>query len=483
MKEFMISYMNILYELFDGSLFMRQARGPIAFTPALQRMTWVGVFSLIAFTYVENASAQSLSETLMSAWGHDAALQSAAANRVAAKENVDIARSRLLPQANIQGSQASLSQTTTQNTSLGPQATPFRGNSYNYSLSIRQGIVRPRDWVGLDLGKQQAYYGELKFQSAKSDLWNRASGAWLDLLSAKMNQEIYAKTIQTVSESAKQETLRFEKGDGTRDSMIEAQAQLAQARAMLKDAELNLKSKLKAFQLLSGIDASDWMNRHLPSEDKVHFVDFEKDSLWERIEEQTPELLASKAAERINEIKAQQAKYDNYPTLDAFGQSTNAQSDTTNTLGYQYRNSQVGVQLSLPLYAGGGLMATKRQADATYQASVADREALAMRIENQFDGDWASQGGLIEKANAARGLVLAAQEQRRGAEFGVKKGLRTWTDVSNAELLVARRMSDLNNVLVTLYKTQLRILSLLPTDDPAWEEWVRQLDVASLDAN
>jgi hypothetical protein len=41
----------------------------------------------------------------------------------------------------------------------------------------------------------------------------------------------------------------------------------------------------------------------------------------------------------------------------------------------------------------------------------------------------------------------------------------------------------LNNVLVTLYKTQLRILSLLPTDDPAWEEWVRELDVASLDAN
>jgi len=438
---------------------------------------------LFAFSlnFSQESQAQSLNDTLQAAWGNDPALQSAAANRVAARENIEIARSRLLPQANIQGSKATLSQTTTQNTSLGPQASPFRGTSYNYSLSVRQGILRPRDWVGLDLGKQQAFYGELKFQSAKSDLWNRASSAWFDLLSAQTNKMIYSKAIQTIAESAKQETLRYEKGDGTKDGMIEAQAQLKQAKAMLSDAELNVKSKLKAFQTLSGLEQSDWMNRHLPDENKVHFMNFVKDALWERVEDETPELLASKAVERINQIKAQQSRFDNYPTLDAFGQSTNAQNDTTNTLGYQYRNNQVGLQLSVPLYAGGGLEATKRQAIATYEASVADREALSIRIQNQFDGDWASQAGLFEKANAARGLVLAAEEQKRSAEFGVKKGLRTWTDVSNAELLLARRASDLNNILLNLYKTQSRILSLLPTDDPAWEEWIRQLDLASLD--
>jgi len=442
---------------------------------------FVVVLTFACFSFSLAVSAQSLNDSLSAAWGNDPSLQSAAANRVAARENIAIARSRLLPQANIQGSQATLSQTTTQNTSLGPQASPFRGSSYNYSFSVRQSILRPRDWVGLDLGKQQAFYGELKFQSAKSDLWNRVSSAWFDLLSAQTNKLIYSKAIQTIAESAKQETLRFEKGDGTKDGMIEAQAQLKQAKAMLSDAELNVKSKLKAFQTLSGLEQSDWMNRHLPDEDKVHFMSFEKDALWEKVEDETPELLASKAVERINQIKAQQSRFDNYPTLDAFGQSINAQNDTTNTLGYQYRNNQVGFQLSVPLYAGGGLEATKRQAIATYEASVADREALSIRIQNQFDGDWASQAGLLDKASAARGLVLAAEEQKRSSEFGVKKGLRTWTDVSNAELLLARRASDLNNILLTLYKTQARILSLLPTDDPAWKEWIRQLDVASLD--
>ena len=445
------------------------------------RSFWCIAVAVLLLATSEGVFSQSLNNTLQAAWGNDPSLQSAAANRVAAKENIGIARSRLLPQANVQGSNSNLSQTTTQNTNLGPQANAFRGTSYNYTLSIRQGLIRPRDWVGLDLGRQQAFYGELKFQSAKSDVWNRAANAWIDLLSAQMTKMTFTKAIQTIAESAKQETQRFEKGDGTKDSMIEAQAQLKQAKAMLSDAELNVKSKLKAYQTLSGLDSSDWMDRRLPNENRINFNAFGKEVLWERIEDETPELLAAQAVERINQIKSQQSKYDTYPTLDAFGQSTNAQNDTTNTLGYQYRNNQVGVQLSYPLYAGGGLEATKRQAIATYEASIADRESLSIRIQNQFDGDWAAQAGFFEKANAAQALVLAAQEQKKAIEMGIQLGLRTWTDLSNAVLLLARRETDLNSVLVNLYKLQSRILSLLPSDDPAWEEWVRQLDLASLE--
>jgi len=465
-----ISDVNFMFKLLDRGPLRNATKRFVVFALCLE-------LSAVSFSVFS----QSLNDTLKAAWGNDPSLQSAASNRIAAKENIGIAKSRLLPQANIQGSNSKLSQTTTQNTSLGPQANSFRGTSYNYTLSIRQALIRPRDWVGLDLGREQAFYGELKFQSAKSDLWNRAANAWIDLLSAQMTKLTYSNAIQTIAESAKQETQRFEKGDGTKDSMIEAQAQLKQAKAMLADAELNVKSKFKAYQILSGLESTDWINRSLPHESRINFNALGKDVLLERIEEETPELLAAAVVERINQIKAQQSKYDVYPTLDAFGQSTNAQNDTTNTLGYQYRNNQVGIQLSYPLYAGGGLEATKRQAVATYEASIADRESLAIRIQNQFDGDWSAQAGFLEKAKASRSLVLAAQEQKKAVEAGIKLGVKTWSDLSNAELLLARRESDLNNVLVNLYKLQSRILSLLPSDDPAWEEWVRQMDLASLE--
>ena len=227
---------------------------------------------VVGLILVNQSYAQGLYESVHSAWGIDPGLQSAAANRVVAKENIGIAKARLLPQASIQGSQASLSQTTTQTTTLGPQATSFRGDSYSYTFQVRQGLFRPRDWVGLTIGRQQALYGELKFQSAKSDLWSRASNAWLDLLAAQMNKLSYDRAIRNVSESALQEKLKFEKGDGTKDSMIEAQAQLLQAKAMLKDAEFNLSSKLAAFKLMTGLELKDLSTRQLPEEQKVIFT-------------------------------------------------------------------------------------------------------------------------------------------------------------------------------------------------------------------
>jgi protease secretion system outer membrane protein len=332
----------------------------------------------------------------------------------------------------------------------------------------------------LSLGKQQAYYGEVKFQSAKSDLWNRSSSAWLDLLAAKSAVIAYEKAISTLAESAKQERIRFEKGDGTKDNMVEAQAQLYQAKAWLEDAQLNFNAKVKAIKLLTGIENVDLSAVRLPQEHQLNFKAEDKSQIWERILSGSPELLAAKAIEQINQLKIDQSFYDQLPTLDVYGQASRAQNDTTNTLGYHYQNQQVGVQMSLPLYSGGGLEATKRQAVASYEASVADRESLEMRIEAQFESDWATQAGLLEKAMAARSLVLSGQEQKRAAELGLQKGQRTWTDVGNSEMLLSRRLSDLINIQLNLFKIQARILSLLPSDDPAWTQWIQQLDVASV---
>lgn len=440
----------------------------------------LNVICVLGLIFINQSYAQGLYESIQSAWGIDPSLQSAAANRVVAKENIGIAKARLLPQASIQGSQASLSQTTTQTTTLGPQANSFRGDSYSYTFQVRQGLFRPRDWVGLTIGRQQALYGELKFQSAKSDLWSRATNAWLDLLAAQMNKLSYDRAIRNVSESALQEKLKFEKGDGTKDSMIEAQAQLLQAKAMLKDAEFNLSSKLAAFKLMTGLELKDWSSRQLPEEQKVIFSKASKEQLWEKIQELTPELLAARLAESINQIKSDQAYYDQMPVLDLFGQATRAQNDTTNTLGYHYQNQQVGVQLNVPLYTGGGLQATKRQAVASLESSIADKEALSQKIETQFLSDWATQEGLKERALAARSLVLSAKEQKKATEMALQKGIRTWSDVSNAEILLVRRESDLINIQLNLYKIQARILSFLPSDDPSWDDWIQQMDLSSL---
>lgn len=426
-----------------------------------------------------SASAQGLVDAVAAAQGRDPALQSANLNREAARENIWIAGSRLLPQLSYQEIRQNTNQTTTQDTTLGPQARDFVGQSFNKQLSLRQGVIRARDVEGYRQGHMQSAYGEQKYISAQADLWNRAAGAWLDVLAARSLLDVYTRAVKSVTESSRQEGRRYDLGDGTKDSRAEAVAQLAQAKAMQLDAELNLKARERAYELLTGLPAESLAKRRLPSETATKLENAQRDELWALVLSSAPELQAAQAAQDVSLSRANQALYDHLPTLDLVASASSAQNDSTNTLGYRYTNRQVGAQLVVPLFSGGGMAASRRQAYATYEASVADRESLLMRIENQFMGDWASQAGLLERTQAARSLVVAAQEQRRAAELGLAKGLRTWTDLSNADLLLARRSSDLINLQVTLFKTQARILSLLPVQVPAWDAWVKNLDVAS----
>lgn len=438
---------------------------------------WGGI--LVGFGLQMPALSVELSAVLQAAQGIDPALHSAQANLGAAQENIAIARSRLLPQLNLQGSRQNTEQTTTQDTILGPQDRPFSGQSFSHQLSLRQGLIRPRDWVGLDVGQTQAIYGEYKYQSTRSDLWNRTIGIWLDLLAAQQVRDVYVQTLKAVSESARQERLRFEKGDGTRDSMVEAQAQMDQALAMRSDAEFALQARQRAFTLQTRLPTQTMIERRLPLMTFRGLSQDDRDGILQRILIQAPELLAAQAVERVNALRAKQIKYDHYPTLDLVVSAIRAQNDSTNTLGYRYHNNQIGVQYTVPLYAGGGVEATSRQAQATYAASVADREALQMRLETQFVGDWATQAGLHDRVNAAGSLKQAAHEQRRAADLGLERGLRTWTDRGNAELQWARRANDLINLQLNMLKVQVRILALLSTEDDYWQAWVKRMDLSS----
>ena len=433
----------------------------------------------LACVWTGAALSQDLPEVIGAAQARDATLKSAAANRDAAQENIGITRSRLLPQLSYQNTRQQLHQTTTQSTSAGPQVRDFDGTSYNRQLSIRQGVIRPRDLAGYFAGGAQAEYGGYKYESALSDLWGRSIGAWLDVLAARALVDVQQQTLKAVTEAARQEVKRFERGDGTRDVRAEAQAQSAQAQALLLDAQLALKAREHAYQQLTGLESQHLSKRRLPKEVDVRLSESAKDELLSFVLTSGPELLAAHAVETVNRYRMIQAASDHLPTLDVVASTTRAQNDSTNTLGASYISRQVGVQWSLPLFSGGGVEAGRRQAVATYLASVADSESILTRLDTQFTNDWASQAGLFERTQAARSLLEAAKDQRRGIELGLARGLRNWGELSNVELLVARRHSDLVNLQVSLFKTQARLLSLMSVQAPAWNAWVQAMDVAS----
>lgn len=427
-------------------------------------------------------TAQTLKEAMAGAFAVDPSLRSATYNRDAASENIALARSRLLPQVSIQGSDQQLTQTTTQDSLVGPLSRTFSGPSKNYQLVLRQALLRPRDAAGLDVANAQKENGDLKYLSELADSRIRAAGAWLDVLAAQKVLEIYEATLIPYEKAADQEQMRLKGGDGTKDSVLEAKAQLESSRAMVNDARLSLVAKQRAFTLTTGLPFEPMGKVALPHMKQTFLNGLDKQVLWERINLTSSDIRASRANELIQHARLRQSNYDHLPTADLVASYNQAQNDATSTQGIRYQNRQIGVQFNIPIYAGGGISAAQRQQMAIYEASVSDRMSLELRIEQEFINAWSTQQGLVERITAGGLLLDASLDQLNGVKKALSLGLKTWSEVAQAQSSVARRTADQVNNLMTLYKTQLRILRMLSAEDEYWEQWTNLFNVEAIKA-
>jgi outer membrane protein len=334
--------------------------------------------------------------------------------------------------------------------------------------------------VGLEAARAQKENGELRYQTELADSRLRAAGAWLDVLAAQQTFQAYAQTLTPYERAAEQEQNRLKGGEGTRDSVLEARAQLESARAMVADSRQGLLAKQTAFTLATGLPFEPMGKVSLPQIKRTFLNALDKQQLWERISQTSNDILASRAIEQVQQSRLKQSEYDHLPTLDLVASYNQAQNDATSTQGIRYQNKQVGIQFSVPIYSGGAITSAQRQQLAVFEASVADRQSLELRIEQDYQNVWASQQSQVDRIAAGEMLLEASIDQLTGAKKALALGLKTWGEVAQAQSAVARRTSDQINNLVTLYKTQLRLLRMLPVDDPYWEQWTELFHAESV---
>ncbi len=376
--------------------------------------------------------AMDLDAAIAAAEKNDPALASAQANRDAAYENIAIARAKLLPQTSFQSLVQKIEEGVKQDAATpagGSIGSSYLVNAYNNQFSLRQGLYHPRDWMGYDIGQLQSEYGAQKLASARSDLWVRTTNAWLDVLSAVELRRIYEQTVKTTGFAAEQAEKRFKAGDGTRDAAVEARAQHELAKSQLLEAEINQRSREQAFKRLTGLEATPLREYRLPDYRQVHLAVSNSDELQQIVSSTNPEILAAQAAEQVN----------------------------------------------IPLYDGGGLSATQRQAEFAARASSEDLRTQQVKLATQVESDWAAAEASLERARSAEVLIAAAQEQKRAAEMGLKSGIHTWGEVAQADILIARRASDYLSYASGVLREQARLLSAVPVTENIWEPWVAQI--------
>jgi len=399
-----------------------------------------------------------LQEAFNSAVKVDPALRASKFNQDASNENIAIARSRLLPQVSLQGSSNQLTQTTTQDVpGSASLSRSFTGPSVNHQFVIRQGLLRPKDVSGLNFAEIQAQYGEVKYQSDMADLWTRVTYAWIDLVSCTQLVEAYERPLKPLLSAANQEKTRLTQGDGTKDAAIEAEAQYQFAAATYQQALQNLKAKQRAFEILTQADANSLLGVRLNLNPIPTFEESDRDRLWTRSREKSFDLQFSELQVLLQRERVRMARADHMPTLDVLASWNLAKNDATSTQGYRYQNNQVGIQYMIPIYAGGAISAADRQAGLALEASIAESEAVANRIEVDFRVLWSNWLGQVARVKAGFKLVESSKEQLKATELSYVHGVKTLMELANAELVMSRRVADQVNIVVEYQKYTARL--------------------------
>ena len=194
---------------------------------------------------------------------------------------------------------------------------------------------------------------------------------------------------------------------------------------------------------------------------------------WTRKAEQaSPEIKALQARLEAARREVGKAQAGHFPTLDAVAQWSNSGSENITRVNSRYENKTIGLQLNIPIYSGGYVNSTIRQAVAeqtrTEESLEALRRDLGVRVHKEYRG--VSEG--VMRVRALEQAARSAEQMMKSTQMSQKAGSRTQLDVLNAQQQYTLALRDLAQARLVYLLSKVRLSSLVGDDANASVEQV-----------
>ncbi|MES2999401.1 MAG: TolC family outer membrane protein [Pseudomonadota bacterium] len=420
---------------------------------------------------IVSAPAQSGGMTLMQAYDaalqQDAVIRAARASADAKRERLPQALSQLLPNVSAQASRNRNNLLSTTPGLGGPVNDEQFYNSTSRALTIRQPLYRPFQMADYQQAKAQVADANAQLERETQNLATRVAGAYFEALLAQdqLTLSLVQKQAYTTQLDAAKKL--FAGGSGVRTDVDDAQARLDMAIAQELEARQNVEYTRRQLQVMVNVPVA-----------RVAAVDANKlrnsstsvgrlDEWTERAEANSPELISLRAQREASRREIDKARSGHLPTLDAVAQWSISDSDNVTRINSRYDNRSIGVQLNVPIFAGGYVSSQTRQAVADLeraeQALEATRRDLNLRVEKEYRG--VTEGVLRVKAleQAVRSAEVTVESNRRSYQGGS----RTLVDILNAEQQRVTAMRDLAQARYLYMTSHVRLRALVGQADTA----------------
>ena len=375
------------------------------------------------------ARAETLAQTLVSAYEHSGLLDQNRALLRAADEDVAQILAGLRPILNYSAdftrsfgeSQAGIFTGTTSS------------NTVNIGLSLELLIFDAgRTKFQLEAAKESVLATRETLRSIEQQVLLRAVTAFQDV---RRNQEFVAlrdNNLRLLRQELRAARDRFEVGEVTRTDVAQAEARVAAALSEFASAQGDLVQSNEEFRAAVGRKPGN-----LQAPKRLPKLSGNVDASAQAAVRGHPDILQAQHEISTAELNIRAAKAATKPNVNLFGNLAAGEDITDEDFS---RTGNFGVQVTAPIYQGGLLSSLTRQAQAQRDASRGNLHEVRHRIVQDVGSAYAILRATEASRTASREQVRAADVAFRGVREEATLGARTTLDVLDAEqeLLDAR---------------------------------------------
>lgn len=396
----------------------------------LGRRFKLNAMAVALLAFCTQAGAIDLLDSYDQALQHDAITNAAKANAEAGREALPQAVAQFMPNVSFSYSKSRVQQQrTTGSLEFPKQSYP----SSSQTLTIRQPIFRVNLLDQYSVATAEVENTEAMLSREIQNLAVKTSSAYFEallaqdrLVSIQAQKELYANQLRSAE-------ISFKAGFGMRTDIDAFRASYDRAVADEIEAKQLIDYNLQQLSTFIGVQAESLSTLNKVRFHPDHFTVGILEDWIEKAASASPEVKSLKAKVDVAEAKVKVAQTGHYPTVDLIAQYSKSQSDNIYFTGTATDTKSIGLQLNVPLFAGGSVNSMVREAAAIHEAAghnyldALNRISLQTRKEfNALKEGTAQIHALEQSLRSYEQLVISNQK-------GVLAGTRSTIDVLTAQ--------------------------------------------------
>ncbi|CAI1172397.1 Outer membrane protein tolC precursor [Serratia entomophila] len=334
--------------------------------------------------------------------------------------------------------------------------------SYSGSVTLTQPLIDYAAYARYRSGVAQTLMSDERFRGKFMDLAVRVVSAYVDVAYAR-DQIALAEAQKT----AYQEQLALNDrllnaGEGTVTDVSETQARFSLAEAQAIEARDALDAAQRELEVMIGLPLEQLETLRVLRPGKFEVAPLLPASFeeWRKMAiASNPTLAAARQGVDVAKYEVERNRGGFFPQVQLYASHSENDSSSDNTVNQKYRTNSIGIQVSVPIYAGGGVAASTRQAAASYGQAMYEMDAQVGTTLNDLRKQFNLCLSSRAKLAAYELAVKSATTQVEATRKSVLAGQRVNVDVLNAEQQLYSAKRDLASAKYTYIKAWVSLLN------------------------